>query len=139
MKTNRFGETLSQYREQVVQDMMADYRMTRKEAVERLGSQILVNDFEDDLPASAVADGLCFDMNLDHESTADELHEAPTYETWYCPNGHNVFTSDSYSRSEPPECGSCGASMSTNSDSYYDVIGEIESAGIARFESAHQD
>ncbi len=53
---------------------------------------------------------------------------------WYCPNGHEVFR-PRLQYDEPPECGTCGSEMSTDSDSYYDVIELIEVRGIAKNEN----
>ena len=50
--------------------------------------------------------------------------------TWYCSGGHNVFDSTSYSVETPPECGSCGMVMTTDSSSYDDVHQLIEDVGI---------
>ena len=56
---------------------------------------------------------------------------------WYCPNGHQVFT-PKLPYSEPPECGSCGAEMSTDSTAFYDVIESIEHREIAEFEKVEE-
>ena len=59
--------------------------------------------------------------------------------TWHCPKGCNNFQSDQYQLDEPPECASCGADMSTESDSFDAVHLAIEEADIALFEQALQE
>ncbi len=56
---------------------------------------------------------------------------------WYCPNGHQVF-SPKLPYTEPPECGSCGAEMTTDSTAYYDVIEWVERNGIAAIEKVQK-
>ncbi len=62
----------------------------------------------------------------------------PTGIDWFCPNGHEVFT-PKLSYDEPPECGTCGAEMSTESTAFYDVIESIERRGIEDFEKAQAE
>jgi methanogenic corrinoid protein MtbC1 len=51
--------------------------------------------------------------------------------TYFCPNGHNVFTTTEVN----PECGACGAVMTTDPSQFEDVIEEIEDRGIRLAES----
>lgn len=57
-----------------------------------------------------------------------------TMKTWYCNGGHNVFDSDQYSCAEPPECGACGAVMTTDSEGFEDTMEYLEILGITAFE-----
>ena len=50
--------------------------------------------------------------------------------TWFCPNGHNVFTTTQ----RHPECGACGVEMITDPEAFGDAIEAVERAGIARVE-----
>ena len=55
--------------------------------------------------------------------------------TWYCPRGCQAFE-PRLPHPEPPECGSCGAPMSTDPSAFHDVLEAIENRGIAEFERA---
>jgi len=50
--------------------------------------------------------------------------------TCYCPNGHNVFDSPTYTHNNPPECGSCRAVMTTNPGAFNDVQRTVGEAGM---------
>ena len=50
--------------------------------------------------------------------------------TWYCPNGCQAFT-PRLPDDGAPECGSCGAVMSTSSRDFDAVHNAIEQEGIA--------
>ena len=69
--------------------------------------------------------------------TEDEFHfpPMPPGATWYCPGGCQAFE-PRLPHHEPPECGSCGAPMSTDPTSFYDVLEAIENRGIAEIERA---
>ena len=55
--------------------------------------------------------------------------------TWFCPSGHNVFTSSSYTEEHQPECGSCGSLMTTEPDSFDDLHAANEAHLIEKFEN----
>ena len=68
-------------------------------------------------------------------SPADDEFSFPPGLTWYCPRGCQAFEPRLPYR-EPPECGSCGTSMSTDPTASYDVHEAIERRGIAEIERA---
>lgn len=97
-------------------------------STERLGTMMKSED--GDCEINGMCDPELYIDSLDPSMIVDGL-------TWYCPNGHEVYRPVVPERF-CPECGTCGASMSTNSDNYYNVIGEIEEEGIARYEQKAQ-
>jgi hypothetical protein len=64
---------------------------------------------------------------MSEKTTKANFREAAT---WYCPRGCQSYTTID----QNPECGGCGSIMSTDRESYDDVIEAIERAGIARIE-----
>ena len=65
---------------------------------------------------------------MTRESTFER--ESVVGKTWYCPNGCQAFT-PRLPDDSGPECGSCGAVMSTTSHEFDAVHNAIEQEGIA--------